>query len=148
VDDDFDLFHFVLFYLYTDRVCFSTTESPEESDIPTTTDAEGVYAIAHRLMLDSLADKAMKFIDMSSTPENITARAFGKFASIHEPIAKIYDNYFFENWDEVLESREFDEYFENLEEDSVEYVRVNTKLRKMIQLRTSMAKPDTAKSTG
>ena len=40
IPDDFDLFHIVLLYLYTDRICFTTT--PEKQfDIPVTDDAEG-----------------------------------------------------------------------------------------------------------
>ena len=132
VPDDFDLFHIILFYLYTDRICFTTT--PEKQfDIPVTDDAEGVYAIAHRLMLDSLASKAIKFLDHTCTSRNITSRSFGTFALSHEPVEEVYDAFFMENWDEVIQTKEFEEFFKEMENDPEEYVRINNKLRDMIR---------------
>lgn len=134
VPDDFDLFHIVLFYLYTDRICFTTT--PEKQfDIPVTDDAEGVYAIAHRLMLDSLASKAVKFLEHTCTSRNITSRSFGIFALSHEPVEEVYDDFFMENWDEVIQTKEFEEFFKEMENDPEEYVRINNKLRDMIRSR-------------
>ena len=52
ITDDFDLFHALLFYIYTDKICF--TASPESfrgefGDCPLISDGEGMYALAHRL---------------------------------------------------------------------------------------------------
>src|SRR5579862_4647620 len=49
VDCDYELFHIVLFYLYTERILFTnSSDIVKKSDIPATTDAEGIYAISHR----------------------------------------------------------------------------------------------------
>ena len=136
INDDYDLFHIVLFFLYTDRVCFTTTPEECPGDIPITDDAEGIYAIAHRLILDSLTSKAIHFLKSTCTIQNITERSFGKFVSVHESVGEVYDKYFMENWDEVIQSTEFEEFFKALEKDSKEYIRANSKLRKMMRSRT------------
>src|SRR5947207_8612871 len=38
IHQNYDLFHLVLYYMYTDKICFATDEP--NSDIPTTHDAE------------------------------------------------------------------------------------------------------------
>jgi hypothetical protein len=134
--DDFDLFHIILFYLYTDRICFTTMTETSQFDIPTTNDAEGIYAIAHRLMLDSLTVKALHFLESSCTPQNITARAFGKFGITHEVVGDVYDEYFMKHWDEVIQTKEFEGFFQAAENDAAESVRVNAKLRDMIRNRS------------
>jgi hypothetical protein len=132
VDDDYDLFHIVLFYLYTDRICFTTTsEYTSKTDLPSTTDAEGVYAIAHRLMLDSLMAKALHFLESTSNVRNITARTFGGFGAIHEEVGKLYDEVFVGLWSLVKHSSDFEDFFAELDEDSAESKRANTKFRVM-----------------
>jgi hypothetical protein len=134
IPDDFDLFHIILFYLYTDRICFTTT--PEKQfDIPVTDNAEGIYAIAHRLMLDSLVPKAIKFLDHTCTSRNITSRLFGTVATSYELVVEAYDAFFMKNWDAVIQTKEFEEFFKEMENDPEEYIRVNTKLREMIRSR-------------
>jgi hypothetical protein len=135
-DDDFDLFHVVLFYLYTDRICFTTSaDYTSTKDVPPTTDAEGVYAIADRLLLEPLASKALHFLESTCNARNITARAFGKFGYLHDAIGQMYDAFFMDHWDLVKQTNQFDEFFQELEEDNPEYVRANTKFRKMIKNR-------------
>lgn len=132
VDDDYDLFHIVLFYLYTDRICFTTTpEYTSMPDLPSTTDAEGVYAIAHRLMLDPLMAKALHFLESTSNVRNITARTFGGFAAIHDEVAKLYDDRFVALWSLVKHSSEWEEFFSELDEDTNESKRANAKFRVM-----------------
>jgi hypothetical protein len=134
VTDDFDLFHIVLFYLYTDRICLTTrldyTSSP---DLPVTNDAEGIYAIANYLLLESLTSKALHFLESTCKPTNITARTFGPFGAVHDAVGELYDAYFMENCKRVMATSEFDEFFADLEVDSVEYKRANTKFREMIK---------------
>ena len=137
IPDDFDLFHIILFYLYTDRICFTTTPK-KQFDIPVTNDAEGIYAIAHRLMLESLTSKALSFIEHTCTSQNITSRSFGTFALTHEPVGEVYDAFFMKNWDNIIQTEEFEEFFKEMENDPEEYIRVNTKLREMIRSHGSM----------
>ena len=92
--DDFDLFHAILYYLYADRICFlANHESTHLSSIPATSDAEGIYAIAHRLMLDKVTAKALHFLRSACTVRNITTRKFGKFASVHQAVGNVYHHY-------------------------------------------------------
>ena len=134
VDEDYDLFHLVLFYLYTDRVQFVTSlDSVAHPELPHTSNAEGVYAIAHRLMVRPLEHKAFHFMKSTSNINNITERTFCKFTSLHEEISKWYDTFFLEHWDQIQHLPEFEDYFVRLEDDHEEYVRVNVKFRKMMR---------------
>jgi hypothetical protein len=134
ITDDFHLFHALLFYLYTDQICFST--DPDCSglvDIPTISDAEGMYALSHRLLFDSVTSKAQQFLQTTCTIQNITAREFGSFAQLYAPIGAIYHDFFMRDWDNVVKTKEFEQFFAELEEGSADYVRVHTKLRGMIR---------------
>jgi hypothetical protein len=140
IRDDYDLFQIVLFYLYTGTVQFTTSPEicSEENDIPTTADIGGVYAIAHRLMLDDLSAKAAIFLGDTSTVGNITARAFGKFAATYQAVEKVYDEYLLGHWQQIIGGAEFEEFFRDAEDDQEEFVRVNAKLRAMIRRECEM----------
>jgi len=130
--DDFDLFHIVLSYIYTDRICFSTTpETAQLSDIPITGNAEGIYALSHRLLLDSLSSKALHFLESTCTAHNITARVFGSFCSVYDEVGKLYHNYFMKNWNRIIQTPEFEGFLRTLNEDSTDYFQ----LRKMMRSR-------------
>lgn len=46
----------------------------------------------------------------------------------------MYDGYFLRNWDRVKRSKEFERFFEELEDgDFEEYIRVNRKFREMVR---------------
>lgn len=107
----------------------------QDSSIPTTSDVEGIYAIADRLLLDSLMSKALHFLESTCSLQNITARAFGPFSASHDAVERLYDNYFIENWNKVIQTVEFESFFTDLEHDATEYIRVNTKLRMMMRSR-------------
>jgi hypothetical protein len=135
IQDDYDLFKIILFYLYTGTVQFTNSAEicAEENDIPTTTDIVGLYAIAHRLTLDDLSAKAANFLKDTCTVQNITSRAFGRFAAKYEAVAKVYDGYLLGHWQDVIGSPEFEEFFRDAEDDQEEFIRINTKLRAMIR---------------
>jgi len=108
ITDDFDLFHALLFYLYTDRICF--TASPESfrgefGDCPLISDGEGMYALAHRLLFDSITSKALSFLTTTCNIQMITASVFGSFGSLHEAVGRVYYNYFMENWSQVINTQ-------------------------------------------
>lgn len=137
LDYEYELFHLVLFYLYTGRIIFSSSPDPNQSpdaEIPITDRAEGIYATSHRLKLNSLDEKAFHFLKATCTVPNITGKVFSKFAEKHERVGQMYDEFFLTNWRKVLDCREFDAFFEDLENgDFEEYVRVNKKFREMIR---------------
>lgn len=137
VDYDYELFHNVLFYIYTGRIIFSTSSDPNSSpdaEIPVTDKAEGIYATSHRLNLVSLDKKAFHFLKATCTVPNITRKVFSKFAEKHEMVGQMYDEFFLRNWKNVMDCKEFDAFFEDLEGgDFEEYVRVNKKFREMVR---------------
>jgi hypothetical protein len=138
ITDDFDLFHALLFYIYTGRVCF--TASPESfhgefGDCPLIANGEGMYALAHRLLFDSITSKALDFIQTTCNIKMVTACVFGSFGSIYQVVGRVYYNYFMTNWSEVIKTPEFENFFGELEEDSAEYIRINRQFRDMVRAR-------------
>lgn len=140
VQDDYDLFKIILFYLYTGTVQFTTFPEicSEENDIPTTANIVGLYAIADRLVLDDLSTKAAKFLGDTCTVRNITARAFSKFAATYEAVQKVYDEYLLGHWEDIIGGPEFEEFFRDAEDDQEEFIRINTKLRAIIRRECEM----------
>jgi len=138
ITDDFDLFHALLFYIYTDKICF--TASPETfrgefGNCPLISDGEGIYALAHRLLFDSITSKALDFLKTTCNIHTITDCVFGSFGTLYEAVGRVYYNYFMANWSQVIKTPEFEKFFDELEGDSVEYVRVNSKFRDMVRSR-------------
>jgi hypothetical protein len=145
--DDYDLFHTILYYLYTDRICFTTNLESSHAGPYATDDAEGIYAIAHRLLISPLLEKSLKFLEDTCSPQNITGRAFGKVAATYETIGKTYQAYLLEHWNEVIKDPSFEQFFAEVEEDKTEAQRVNALLRELVRSRgeTEAAKIATSK---
>jgi hypothetical protein len=120
VDDDFDLLHNILYYLHTDQISFGTdlTFEPSEKHLPKLCAAEDIYAMADRLLLDELQSKAFDFLESTCTVENITARAFSKFAMLYKEIEEMYETYFLENWEDVKNSKAHEEFFAEKESEA------------------------------
>jgi hypothetical protein len=134
--DDFDLFHIILFYLYTDKICLlANPESSHLSTIPSTSDAEGIYAIGHRLMLENVTSKALHLLRSTCNVRDITVRKFGKFGSIYQAVGNVYHDYFIQNWEKVIRTEEFEQYFVELESNPEECIRVNVVLRHLMRSR-------------
>lgn len=132
IDEDFDLFHLVLKYFYTHTFCFVTTPDFKPSpDIPTTLDAEGIYAIAHNLNIKPLEEKALHFLKATCNIDNITARALGNFASEHKVLGDVYDSYFLKHFGLVRNSRTFEDVFSTTND--ADSNRINKKFRQLMQ---------------
>lgn len=129
------MFRVLLFYLYTDTIVFtsSISSSTDPGNVFSTADAENLYAIAHRLLLDSLCKKVQHYLNSTCTLENISARLFGRFAATYPEMEKAYDRYFLRNWDQVMLGSGLELYFKDLEEDPAEYIRASIKLRSLIR---------------
>ena len=134
VEENFELFHLVLFYLYTEQITF--VDSPDSisqtSESNVTHDAEAVYAIAHRLMIGSLEEKAGHFLKTTTNVGNISQRTFSTFALEHGALGAWYDEYFLDKWEDVKVREEFEKLFMDLADNMEEFVRVSTKFRHMI----------------
>lgn len=133
VHDDFELFHVVMFYLYTHEICFvMDADAQLDSEIPITSDAEGIYAIAHRLKVESLQRKALRFLQSTCTLSNITERAFSPFAVEHPEAEEWYDAFFMKHWDQIGPMPEFMKVFVALEKNRAEYIRMTRKFLRMM----------------
>ena len=145
--EDFDIVHNILYYLYASRITFSTStigpeESSSESSTPRVCDAEDIYALAHRLELEALQSKALRFLKSTCNERNITSRVLSEFASIYEEVGGVYESFFKENWREVRLTVEYREFFSTVEEieDLKEIRRIYRKLREVMEEAVFMTK--------
>jgi hypothetical protein len=138
--ENFDVVHNILYYLYASRITFSTStinseESSRESCTPQVCDAEDIYALAHRLELEALQSKALRFLKSTCNVRNITSRLLSEFASIYDEIGQIYGSFFKENWTEVRSTVEYKDFFSVVEEmeDLKEIQRIHGKFREVME---------------
>jgi hypothetical protein len=133
-EEPFDLLHNILYYLYTDRIIFSTSlDTSLPANLPKLCSAEDIYVAADRMFLTELKEKALKFLEISCTTENITSRVLSSFAYVHAEVGTLYTDYFRKNWDRVKESEYFDQSFEDLEEGSDEKKQGEKKFRDLMR---------------
>lgn len=136
-EEPFDLLHNILYYLYTDRITFSTnlaSRTSLPSNLPKLCSAEAIYVTADRMFLTELKEKALQFLKLSCTTENIMARVLGSFADVYTDVGIIYTDYFRRNWDRVKVSDEwFEQVFEELEDGSEEKQLAEKKFRKVMR---------------
>lgn len=136
IEDDYDLFHNVLYYIYTNRITFSTdlTVEPVNSTTPRLCETEDIYGIADRMFLDDLKLKAHNFIELTCTVENITQRLFSSFAYLHKDIGNMYALYFRKHFEDIEKNMEYRQFFEELEAegDLGEIARVFSRYREVM----------------
>lgn len=137
-EEDFNLSHTVWYYLYTDHITFgSNIDAQISNDFPKLCSTEDIYMIADRMQLEELKEKALQFLKLSCTPENITSRIMSKFSELHKEVEKIYGEYFRTNWDLIKNKEEFKKFFtdenEDLQDNLKEVMRVMTKLLELMK---------------
>ena len=137
MEENFDVVHNVVYYIYTNRIKFSTFDSddPPIGTEPNVSDAEEIFALAHRLDLVDLKKITLAFLGRTCTVGNITSRVFSQFASLYEEVGQIYEEYFRKEWLQIQKSSEFKEYFLLMEgdNDSQEIIRIFRKFREFVQ---------------
>lgn len=122
--ENFELLHSLLYYIYTDRVCFSTDSTVEQSLQIPVCDAEDVFAIAHRLGLEKVREKALAFLTETCDVTNIISRVFGEFALVFEDVSREYEKLFYLYWEEVKEAKEWKDFIVALESEEDDERRI------------------------
>lgn len=117
LEEDFDLLHTILFYIYTDRISFAGDVDASrwgaiDPAMPKPCKVDDILYTAGLLGMDKLGDKARTFIYRSCTAENITERLFAKTS---RDISRIYVSFYCNNWDKIKRSRSDEQYFEERE---------------------------------
>ena len=138
MEDDFDVVHNVLYYMYTNGITFSNVTSENSSSkpgLPRICDAEDIYALAHRLELKNLQNKTHRFLKSTCNVRNITARVFSEFAELYEDVGETYESYFKDHWEDIRGTTEFNKYFSVVEEkeDLTEIRRVYGRFRELME---------------
>ena len=134
VEEDYDIFHSILFYIYTDSIKFAINPKSASTvaERPNICTAEDIYRVADRLLLNDLKSKAVDFLRLTCTPTNIASRIMSSFADFHEEVSDMYAEYFRTNWDTIKTTVEFDQYFNDMKGDPEELYRVFRKFRKLM----------------
>jgi hypothetical protein len=134
--ENYQLFYSILYYLYTEVIVFDTDPNyPSEESLETPSDVESIYAAADRMLLTDLKEKALDFLRRTCSIENITTRVFGHTASAYEELNEIYASYFKKHLEEVIQTLEYQEFFQELEESSDISLKLNisSKFRKLVE---------------
>lgn len=85
------------------------------------------------MLLPELKRKALEFLKISCTAENITSRVLSKFSDLHDEVGAIYSQFFQRNWGQVKGTQQFNREFEEFEKmESEEVVRVNARFRELM----------------
>jgi hypothetical protein len=134
-DEDYDLLHNILYYLYTDNITFGTrVHTILPSNLPKLCSVEDIYMAADRMLLGELKDRALQFLKLSCTADNITSRLMSTFAELHDEVGTVYEAYFRENWDRIKNKEEFEQLFMDLKDtESKESWRMHAKFREMMK---------------
>jgi hypothetical protein len=115
--ESFEVFYAILYYLYTDRIYFTTApmkETTPRHQVPPC-DAEEAYRVGDILGLSELKKTAMKFLVHTTDGANILDRIFGEFALKYQDIGKGYETVFYEFWPEIRKTDALVEYFKRVQ---------------------------------
>lgn len=99
VDDPFDLFHTIIYYLYTKRILLTNNlgvvpSVPLKRNSPRQCSTEAIYVLADRLLLGNLKSKVFHFLKRTCAKENIRTRIFGELASQYTEIRQMFIRWF------------------------------------------------------
>jgi len=114
--ENFELLHSILYYLYTDNICFTTSFAEETTEEMPKCNAEDVYAIADRFQLNELKHKALTFLIETCCATNIVSRVFGEFAFQYEEVGRSYETIFLRLWNKIRETDDLSNFLLVLEE--------------------------------
>ena len=132
--EKYEPLHAMLYYLYTDNVLFSTNTTIKDPLGMPVCDAEDVFKIAHLYDLPELWEKALHFLVETCHSGNIISRVFGEFALTYDDVGKAYEKVFSQNWNELRETKEFDDFFDALDQkDRTQIIAVNRRFRGMVR---------------
>jgi hypothetical protein len=134
--EPFEVLHPILYFLYTDRVCFTTAPIEEATVIHQVPpcDAEQAYRIGDMLELPQLKSKALEFLVDTADATNIISRVFGEYALKYEEIGKAYEGVFYRCWNDLKKGEVLKQYFRDLrEEDEAKKNDVTTRCLHIMQ---------------
>jgi hypothetical protein len=131
-DESFEIFYPVLYYLYTDRICFTTIPIEEAQPLyhVPPCDAEEAYRLGDVLGLSELKEKALGFLSDTYNEYNIIAKAFGECAlNYPEEVGKKCFAVFYQFWNSIRKRGDLKEYFESLDREASEQRRKKVTMR-------------------
>lgn len=121
--EPFEVLHPILYYLYTDLICFTTVpieEAKPYHQVPPCA-PEDAYRVGDLFDLEQLKKKALGFLVDTADMTNIISRIFGDYALKYQEIGQGYETVFYKYWNDVKKTGALSQYFRDLEgEEDVE----------------------------
>jgi hypothetical protein len=121
-DEPFESLYPVLYYLYTDRIYFTTIPIEEATPLyhVPPCDAEDAYRLGDMLGLADLKEKALAFLSDTYQEHNIIEKVLGECALNYEEVGKKCEAVFYEHWNSIRKRGDLKAYFENSEREGSE----------------------------
>ena len=133
VEEDFDVLHSIIYYLYTGQITFDDDPSSSVST-PKVTDPGIIYSAADRFLLPELKDKAYNFFISTLDVKNITSRVFDEQLTLHTEVDEVCSSFFKIRVGDIMETSEYKEFFAELENCPCERrAWVNSKFRALVE---------------
>jgi hypothetical protein len=117
--EPFEVLHPILYYLYTDRICFTTLPIEEAKplhQVPSC-NAEDAYRIGDLYDLEPLKKKALGFLVDTADMTNIISQIFGEYALKYQEIGQGYEKVFYKYWNDIRNTGVLSQYFRDLEDE-------------------------------
>jgi hypothetical protein len=120
-DEPFESLYPILYYIYTDRLYFTTIPIEEATSLyhVPPCDAEDAYRLGDMFGLADLKEKALAFLSDTYNEYNIIPKVFGECALNYEEVGKKCEAVFYQHWSKRKRG-DLKEYFENLEREGSE----------------------------
>jgi hypothetical protein len=115
-DQNYNLLHNILFYIYTNRILLTlkSKTNPSGPGSPRPCDVEGIYSVAEKLFIEKLRQKCLSFLKETCAIDNITKRLMGTASKESTELSDMYQQYFKANWAEISRSRDHKEAMKDL----------------------------------
>lgn len=115
-DENYNLLHNILFYIYTNRILLvlKLKTKPSGPGAPKPCDVEEIYSVAEKLFLEKLRQKCLSFLKETCAIDNITKRLMGTASKESTELSDMYQRYLKANWAEISRSRDHKEAMKDL----------------------------------
>ena len=102
-------FQAVITYMYTGEIGFCTDNSGVGVS-QGLSDAEDIYGAASQIHYAVLKQRAFNFLRETLLVENVIARLTRAYRRDYKELLEMYQDFFYENWDTISTSGNFDEF--------------------------------------
>ena len=104
IEDDFNLFHTILYYIYYDYISFTPDLHNLHPELPDVCDVEEVYSMADRLILHELKKRTIDYLNTHCNVEEFFSRVMTAEGCHKVAADSMYEEYCLRNWNKIRSS--------------------------------------------